>query len=160
MIRIGACRRPSPPPTDRIAVAPFQLFFLLSIVVVLTLAAFKGGRPERALALCLFVAYAAAYPLQILTFGRFQIGLAVGDALVLAVMVWLSLKYDRWWLFGATAAHALIVIGHGVAAANPNITARQSVAAMWVFGVITLYCLLAGIGERWLSGEARRAKAG
>lgn len=138
--------------------APFQLFFLLSIVVVLTLVAFKGGRPERALALCLLVAYVAAVPLQILTFGRFQIGLAAGDALVLVVMVWLCLKYDRWWLFGATAAHALIVIGHVVAVVNPAITVRQGVAVMWVFGVITLYCLLAGVGERWLSGEAGQEK--
>lgn len=138
--------------------APFQLFFLLSAVVVLGIAGLQGGRPERALALCLFVAYVTAFPLQILTFGRFQIGLAVGDALVLGVMVWLSLKYDRWWLFGATAAPALIVIGHVVAVVNPAITVRQGVAAMWVFGVITLYCLLAGIGERWLSGEAGREK--
>ena len=139
--------------------APFQLFFLLSAVVVLSIVGLKGGRPERALVLCLLITYAAAFPLQLLTFGRFQVGFIVSDVALLAIMVWLSLHYDRWWLLAATAAHALIVIGHGVMLVNPQITVRQSVAAMWVFSVIALYCLLAGIGERWLSGEAGQEKA-
>lgn len=138
--------------------APFQLFFLLSAMVVLSIAGLKGGRPERALALCLLITYVAAFPLQLLTFGRLQVGFIISDLALLAIMVWLSLNYDRWWLFVATAAHALIVIGHGVMLVNPQITVRQSVAAMWVFSVIALYCLLAGIGERWLSGEAGQEK--
>jgi len=130
-----------------------QLFFLCSALVILPLAWMKGGHAERAAVALLVAAYVSGPFLQDIRVGRVLVVLALGDVIVWAVFVWLSLKHDRWWLLLATAAQSLNVLSHVALVLTPSLTARENVAAQWVFGLVSLYALLLGIAERRLAGE-------
>jgi hypothetical protein len=134
-------------------VPPTQLFFLISVVVILPVAWLKGGRAERTVAMVLLINYVTAPFLQPARVGELLFGLAVADTVLLGVLGWLTLKYDRWWLLLATAAQGLVVLAYLAVMTRPEITARENIVAQWVFGLITLYALLGGVLERWLAGE-------
>lgn len=132
---------------------PTQLFFLISVVVILPVAWLKGGHAERGVVLVLLVNYLAAPLLQPARIGELMFGLAVADSALLGVLAWLTLRYDRWWLLLATAAQGLVVLAYLAVMTRPEITARENIVAQWLFGLITLYALLGGVLERWLAGE-------
>lgn len=132
---------------------PTQLFFLISTVVILPIAWLKGGHPERTGVAVLLVTYVAALFLQPLRIDRFFFGYAFTDLAMMAALIWMTLKYDRWWLFVASAAQGLSVLSYLTLLSRPELTARENIAAQWVFGLISLYALLAGVFERWLAGE-------
>jgi hypothetical protein len=134
-------------------VPPTQLFFLISTMVILPVAWMKGGHAERMGVVVLLINYLAAPFLQPARVGEFLFGLAVADLVLLGVLGWLTLKYDRWWLILATAAQVLVVLAYLAVLTRPEITARENIVAQWVFGLFTLYALLGGVFERWLAGE-------
>jgi hypothetical protein len=138
-------------------VPPTQLFFLISTVVILPIAWLKGGHPERMGVVVLLINYVSGIFLQPARVGEFMFGLAAADLVLLGVLGWLTLKYDRWWLIGATAAQGLVVLAYLAVLTRPEITARENIVAQWVFGLITLYALLGGVFERWLAGERSAA---
>lgn len=134
--------------------APLQSFYLISILVVFAVAWFRGGHPERAGVVALLLTYVAGPFVFDLNFGRMRAGIALADVALLVALVWLSLRYDRWWLLFASAAQTLSVVSHAALLVNAEVTPRENMAAQWVFGLLALYALLAGVGERWLAGEA------
>lgn len=134
-----------------------QLFFLISTVVILPVAWLKGGHAERMVAVILLANYLVGPFLQPARIGEVMFGLAVADLVLLGVLGWLTLKYDRWWLLLATAAQGLVVLAYLAVMTRPEITARENIVAQWVFGLITLYALLGGVLERWLAGERSAA---
>ncbi len=134
--------------------APLQTFFLLSAVLILPFAWIRGGHPERAGVAVLLLNYVVGPIVQEWHLGRMLVGLAITDVAMLAALVWLALRHDRWWLLFAAAAQALAVGAHLALAVRPDLTERDHIAALWVFGVVALYGLLAGVGERRLAGEA------
>jgi len=138
-------------------VPPTQLFFLISTVVILPVAWLKGGHAERAVVVVLLLNYLAAPFLQPARVGEVMVGLAAADLVLLAVLGWMTLKYDRWWLLLATAAQGLVVLAYLAVMSRPEVTARENIVAQWVFGLITLYALLGGVLERWLAGEPSAA---
>ncbi|QTC91000.1 hypothetical protein [Brevundimonas goettingensis] len=137
---------------------PTQLFFLISVVVILPIAWLKGGHAERTVAVVLLVNYLIAPFLQPARVGELMFGLAVADAVLLGVLGWLTLKFDRWWLLLATAAQGLVVMAYLAVMTRPEVTARENIVAQWVFGLFTLYALLGGVLERWLAGERPTAR--
>lgn len=136
---------------------PTQLFFLISILVILPVAWLKGGHPERRGVVVLLATYLAGPFLQPIRIDNFLIGYAVADGALLAALIWMALKHDRWWLLVATAAQGLSVLSHLMVLTRPELTARENVAAQWIFGLISLYALLGGVFERWLAGEPAAA---
>jgi len=138
-------------------VPPTQLFFLVSTVVILPIAWLRGGHPERMTAAILLFNYLAGLVLQFGRVGEFMFGLAAADVILLGVLGWLTLRFDRWWLFLATAAQGLVVLAYVAVLTSSEITARENIVAQWVFGLITLYALLGGVFERWLAGERAAA---
>jgi hypothetical protein len=134
-------------------VPPTQLFFLISTVVILPVAWLKGGHAERMVAVILLANYLVGPFLQPARIGELMFGLAIADTILLGVLGWLTLKYDRWWLLLATAAQGLVVLAYLAVMTRPEITARENIVAQWVFGLITLYALLGGVLERWLAGD-------
>ncbi|CAN5125856.1 hypothetical protein BH09PSE1_BH09PSE1_28690 [soil metagenome] len=113
----------------------------------------RGGHPERAVAATLLLAYASGPFAQELQWGRVYVGVAAVDVIVWCVFVWLSLRYDRWWLLVASAAQTLNVMASVVLVLTPALTTRENVVAQWAFTVVSLYALLAGVLERRLAGE-------
>jgi hypothetical protein len=138
-------------------VPPTQLFFLISTVVILPIAWTKGGHPERMVVVVLLVNYLAGLFLEVARVGEFMFGLAAADLVLLIVLGWLTMRYDRWWLLLATAAQGLVVLAYLAVLTRPEITARENIVAQWVFGLFTLYALLGGVFERWLAGEPSAA---
>ena len=138
---------------------PVPLFFLCSALAILPLAWVKGGHPERAGVALFIAAYVAAPFLEGFRIGETMPAIAVEDLIILSVLIWLALKYDRWWLLLASAAQSLNVLSHVALMVTPELTAREAIGAQWVFGLISLYALFSGILERHLSGERAASPA-
>ncbi len=131
--------------------APFHLFYLVSTFVIWAIAWWKGAKPERLGVLLLMVNYVAGGLLAPL---RHWWILPLNDAILVAVLIWMSLRFDRWWILAAAAAHLLLMLVHVSVLSDPSLDMRVYVGSRWLFGIIGLYALLLGPGERWLSGEA------
>lgn len=136
-----------------------QLFFLISTLMILPISWVKGGHPERMGVVVLLLAYVSGVFLQPFRIEKFLIGYALADIAMLVALVWMTLRYDRWWLFMASAAQGLAVLSYVTVLTRPELTVRENVAAQWVFGLISLYALLGGVFERWLAGEPPAAPA-
>jgi hypothetical protein len=133
--------------------APIQLIIIFSALVILPLAWFRGGTPERAVAVLVALVYASTPLAQMLRWDRLYVGAALIDVVVLCILGWFCLRYDRWWLLVATAAQTLSVMATVVLILTPSLTARENVAAQWAFTLVSLASILLGVAERRLAGE-------
>jgi hypothetical protein len=130
--------------------ADLHLFYLVSTFAIWAIAWWKGAKPERLGVLLLVVNYVAGGVLAPLAIWW---TLPLNDALALAVLVWMSLRFDRWWILAAAAAQLLLMLVHISVLGDPSLDMRVYVGSRWVFGLLGLYALLLGTGERWLAGE-------
>lgn len=101
----------------------YVLLFWLLLPVVAVLAMVRGGRPER-IGAVLYIG-AAILTLVWRTQGhqrwvRIESGVLVIDALLLAAMLVLALRSDRWWPMIATAFLTLSMLAHLAKAMDPN----------------------------------------
>ncbi len=129
----------------------FQTFYLVSTFAIWAIVWWKGAKPERLGVLLLIANYTAGGILDDL---RLWWTLPLNDLICLAVLVWMGLRFDRWWILAAAAAQLLLMIVHVSVLSDPTLDMRVYVASRWVFGVIGLYALLAGAAERWFAGDA------
>lgn len=121
-------------------------------VLALLLAWFRGGHPERfCVGVLLFNQTTVIYYDRWLV-GAFEPGTAVDDVVLLLIFGVLAFRSRRWWPLVVTAALALCVVVHGLAATTP-ITHYASVSARIGLWTIIELALLAGVLERWLAGE-------
>ncbi|MBB5745237.1 hypothetical protein [Brevundimonas variabilis] len=132
---------------------PLQSFFLVSTLAIFAIGWLKGGHIERQAVLVLLMAYVAALFVQDLDRAAHQIAVAIVDGVLLLALIWMALRYDRWWLLVAVACQVLAMIAHGALWLNPDIGLRSNVVTRWLFGLIQLYALAGGVVERWLAGE-------
>lgn len=133
---------------------PVQLFYFLSMLAILTLAAVRGGHPERQAAIMLSASYVLALLVNAGQSGRLPVGEMLIDLALFGGLIWLTLKHDRWWTLVATANMILVLIAHAALILNPELSQRDNTGTKWVFGLIVYYSLLGGVVERWLAGEA------
>jgi hypothetical protein len=136
--------------------APFQLFYLLLSLIVFAWAWMRGGHTERAGVAIFVFAFLASFMLQSVTLNAFRLGEALVDLGLLAALVWLALRRDRWWTLAAAAFGTLIMIAHALVFMTPNLNQaliRMDVASRWGIGVLMVVCLGAGVVERWMAGE-------
>jgi len=74
-------------------------------------------------------------------------------------ILWLTFRFDRWWLFVASGALILCGLITAMEILNPALSLYAAVSAqLGLWGLVYL-SLLAGAGERWLAGEGSAGQA-
>ncbi|MEA3031701.1 MAG: hypothetical protein QOG13_3026 [Sphingomonadales bacterium] len=110
-------------------------------------ALWRGGAPERAVAACFLVA-GLATPLldlpQVQRFYSVAIGVFAIDLLLLAALLAIALRADRFWPMLVASLQAIIIIAHLVKFANPELIRRAyaMMIALWTYPQLLL--LVAG----------------
>jgi len=132
---------------------PFQAFYLYFSLVVFAVAWLKGGHPERRGVAYLVIAFVISYLATPLQIGDLRAGEAVADIALTLAFIWMAFKGDRWWPFAASAFMVLSLLVHLSMLLAPELDPRADVSARYGLGVLVIAALLAGVVERWLSGE-------
>lgn len=163
-------RGPPPPRTDRIPLRPapnagaddirgetpitpfLAAYYVLSLVAVVV-AWTKGGHPERLGALAMVVVFAVSFWTHGITIDGFYVGDAVIDLLLTVFFVWMALTRDRWWPLIMSGVMGLTLLVYLTGLLVPDLSAYAMISARVGLGIVTVLTLLAGTGERWLSGE-------
>lgn len=119
-------------------------FFLL-LAVCCGYALWKGGAPERQIALL----YLAAVALTEIASGAqrwtsFEIGIFTGDILALFAFVYVTLRAERFWPIWFTAIHVISLAGHGVKMADPNLIPWGYAIAVAKWSYPLLFLIAAG----------------
>lgn len=114
----------------------------------------KGGHPERVAATALMISYAVSSITFRWRVGDFYWASAAGELTLMLIFGWLAFRSDRWWPFVTTAALALIMLVHGLTLFAPDLSAYAAQSAQVGLWLVIDTALLAGVGERWLAGEA------
>lgn len=93
------------------------------------LASFQwGGRPEKAVSVMFLgaaVATSLVRPAASVSYRDVEIGVFLIDSLLLAGLVVVTIRADRWWPICATALQLLTILSHVGKAVNP---------ALWPYG--------------------------
>jgi hypothetical protein len=139
---------------------PFQAFYLYFSLAVFALAWLKGGHAERRGVALLVVAFILSYLASPLRVGDLRVGEAVIDMALTLAFAWMAFRGDRWWPFAATAFMVLSMLVHLSMLLVPELDQRADLSARFGLGVLVIAALLAGVGERWLSGEQAVSRGG
>lgn len=122
------------------------IVFLLLLVAVVTVAAVRGGAPERAMAAMLAVAAVATIasysPMATRFSGVEAYGAAIDIVLlggIVAVLVWA----DRFWPVAMFAAHGLTVLAHVIKLIDFSIVRSAYAIAVAAPSYLALLILLA-----------------
>ncbi|MDQ1154148.1 hypothetical protein [Brevundimonas sp. SORGH_AS_0993] len=119
--------------------------------VALVLLIWKGGRPERAAGAGLVLAQILSDWLDHLVIGQFRWAVAIISCCLLAQLIWLSLRHDRWWLLFAVGAQFLAFCTHLSSLIGPDALIWSLVTARMTIWAELMLLALFGV---W---EARRA---
>jgi hypothetical protein len=138
---------------------PFVLLYLLTSLVGLSVAWFKGGHPERLGAVIWLIGWISALWVTGLRIGDFRWAVAAVDAGAFIAFLWLALRHDRWWPLGVSACLLLIMGVHLSALLLPEMTPFRAASAQLGLGMLAMIMLAAGAGERWLAGESPASDA-
>ena len=125
---------------------PLPAAFLVSALVIFPLAWLGGGHTERsgvALYMCLFFVSPLVQQYRI---GNLMWATALIDLVFLIGLVWLALV--------ASAFQVMVMLIYLSTALVPGFDTRSGVVAIMVLGMLALFCLLGGVVERILAGEA------
>ena len=110
---------------------------LVTVVVM-----WRGGRPERIVALASLAAYLISPYAQRLSSGHWPLlGVALVDATLCALLVVLALRYDRAWLLAAAGVEVATIMAHLGMILDPTLMARGYVTSLWIFYFIFLAAL-------------------
>jgi peptidoglycan/LPS O-acetylase OafA/YrhL len=139
---------------------PFQAFYLYFSLAVFALAWLKGGHPERRGVALLVTAFILSYLASPLKIDDLRVGEAVIDLVLTLALAWMAFRGDRWWPFAATAFMVLSMLVHLSMLLVPELDQRADLSARFGLGVLVITALLAGVGERWLSGELPISRGG
>ncbi len=126
---------------------------------IYALAGVLGGRAERMGAAVLIIACMADTLIFRWQIAGLHLPMLAADTLRLAVLGWLCLRFDRWWLLMATTAMGLMVLVQAARVLDPTITQYAVASAGVGLGYLIDMALLLGVLERWLAGEAAAARA-
>lgn len=93
--------------------------------------------------------------------GRWASGMAGGHDLVgvseivaALIFAWIALRSERWWMFVVSAALMLCVLVFLLEWTRPSLSEYAAISARLGLWFIIHLALIAGVAERWLSGEA------
>lgn len=102
----------------------YYALFWASLILVFLAAYRWGGTPERTVAgmyLLAAVATTAAHPAIAVRYRDVELLVFLIDAFLLAGLVIVSIRADRWWPLCATALQMLTVLSHVGKIVNPNL---------------------------------------
>lgn len=108
-----------------------SIYFLLfwSSLIIVSVGCFRwGGRPEKLVAIMFFgaaIASSLLRPALAFRYRDVEIGVFLIDVCLLAGLVWVTVRADRWWPLCVTALQVLTVLSHVGKALNP---------ALWRYG--------------------------
>lgn len=126
----------------------------LAFIVAVPLAWFRGGHAERfGAGVLLFNELVMMNPAISWRIGDVYMDSAIADALMLVLFGWMTLRTRRWWPFAVTAALALNALVH-ILSMVTDIPRDAAVSARIGLWLLIALVLLAGVGERWLAGDA------
>ncbi|OGN50210.1 MAG: hypothetical protein A2352_02045 [Caulobacterales bacterium RIFOXYB1_FULL_67_16] len=124
---------------------PLWIFGVSLTYIALVLLLWKGKRPEREAAVGLYLAQFLSGQLDHLVVGEFRWAVAIISVALMAWLVQLSLRYDRWWLLFAAGAQILAMGTHVSSLVGPDaliwsvVTTRMvvwvEIMALGIFGV-------------------------
>jgi uncharacterized membrane-anchored protein len=115
------------------------VLFLLPWLAVCGYAAWRGGQPERFVAIMFLI----AFPLGAFLNAKFrsqgiQIGSFSVDVAMLILLLAIALKANRYWPMGMVAMQLLEVVGHLLKLADP----RMMPLLYWISSVMWAYPML------------------
>lgn len=108
-----------------------SIYFILfwSSLAIVSYACFRwGGKPEKLVAMMFLgaaIATSLIRPAAAFRYSDVEIGVFLIDACLLAGLVWVTVRADRWWPLCATALQLLTVLSHVGKTVNP---------ALWRYG--------------------------
>lgn len=120
----------------------------------MSLAWLKGGHPERLGAAVLILVFGVSFLVHPWRLWNMHVGDAALDLATTFVFGWMAVTGNRWWPLAMTGVMALTVLVHVAAFADPMMSRHADISARIGLGILTGLTLLAGVGERWLAGEA------
>lgn len=136
--------------------ALYQWASLLALVVSCGVAAWRGGWPERWAAAAMAAAWlASAFAQRSLQLWGPQTEIMIIDGLLLAVLLVIAFRSDRWWPMWASGFHGLGAVLHLAVMIDADIWGRAYYVASAIFSYLTLAALLVGGLSR--PGRARAA---
>lgn len=91
-----------------------------------------------------FMATQFATPFEI---GGWRAGVAMVDAVTFAALMYLAVRFDRWWLIGAAAVQLVTVMTHVVGLVEPDLLLRTNVLVRWLLGFALLGLMAFGPAE-------------
>lgn len=136
----------------------FHSFYQWVSILALTISAgaglWRGQWPERVAAIAMIVAWMASA----LLFNGTQLwgpqtGVMLVDSLLLAVLLVIALRSDRWWPMWACGFHGMNVLLHLTVMLDAAIWGRAYYVASAIFSYLTMLALFIGA----LGRSARRA---
>lgn len=127
----------------------YQWASLIALVITATAALWRGDWPERSGALAMIIAWFAT-PLVQNGLQRFgvQAGVMIVDAGLLAALLYVALKSNRWWPLWACGFQAMNVVLHVAVIADAKIWAWSYFVASSVFSYLVMIALFLGTMNR------------
>jgi hypothetical protein len=118
----------------------------IALILTCVIAFWRGRQPERLGALVVGVAFLVT-PLveQRESWLRPQYGILAVDVALLALLVALAVRYDRYWPICASAFQAVAVLTHFVFLINPQALYRAYFFANFSVGFLLLGAVLGGV---------------
>lgn len=133
-----------------------QQVWALVMLSVCSFAFWRGGRPERAVAAAVIVAWLGS---AVLENQRDWISPQWGDLLVngafLALLIGLALRTDRRWTLWAAAFQLLGVVTYVARMADPRVGALAPYQAVVIWSYLVMIALAVGTWLHWRGGRAR-----
>ena len=134
-------------------ITPFILAMHIAAWVAFAAGWLKGGHTER-----LGVAVLLSGQVIELFFigwriGDFEAGVAAIQALQALIFTRLAFSSDRWWPLAVTGCLILIMMVHLLTLVT-SVSSYAAVSAQVGLWLLLHLIVLAGVGERWLAGEA------
>ena len=126
---------------------PLWIFGVCLTYTALVLLLWKGRRPEREAAVGLFLAQFLSGQLDHLVVGEFRWAVAIISVALMAWLVQLSLRYDRWWLLFAAGAQILAMGTHVSSLVGPDALTRSVVTTRMVVWVEIMALGIFGVWE-------------
>ncbi len=137
---------------------PGATLTLVAFLLAGSYAVWRGGNPERFIALAMSIGGAAARMVQSYDFSRPQYGMFAVDLVFLAVLLPLAMFSNRKWLLPCAALQLLIIGAHVAMILDPRIRSYAYLTAVMVWFWCQMLTLVLGVffeAER----ERRRLRA-
>lgn len=124
------------------------IVFNLVLLLTCSIAVYAGGAPERWTAAVFLVGAAATFVAPfwdaLRPFGRVEPMLLLVDLAMLAALVGIALRADRFWPLYVSALHAITIAIHGVKAIQPALVPWMYAGASSKIAYPMLFLLAAG----------------